>query len=75
MNFWTPCDESQHCYYQIYHGKRKCCNILNDKDGGAPFKDGECPFYKSKASDFSGGRRNAGSSEKASREAGTAEGG
>ena len=54
----TPCAESRHCYYQDYKGDGKYCRVLNpEKDGGAPFEDGKCAFYKKCESDFSGGLR------------------
>ena len=55
---WTPCAESQHCYYQEYRAEKRYCRILNPKKNGEPpFEDGKCKFYKSKESDFSGGRK------------------
>lgn len=44
---WTPCDESRPCAYNDFIGNKKGCNILNpSKDGGAPYPDGECSFWK-----------------------------
>ena len=56
MNSWTPCNELKHCYYEEWHGKTKCCRILQcNKDGGAPYAVGvKCSFYKKAEKSYSG---------------------
>ena len=63
MNYWTPCAESRHCYYNEFRGNNKqtFCRILNDKNGGPPYEDGKCPFYKKDEKSFSGRRNDDGS--------------
>lgn len=54
----TPCAELNRCYYEEWHfDKRldqnvKCCRVL-DSDK-APYKTGECPFYKNTKASYSG---------------------
>lgn len=68
---YMECFDNRKCFAKMVNpnGNQYCLHLV-----GEPYKPGECPYCKENRED-KGGRRNAGSSEKASGEARTAEGG
>ena len=57
MNYFIPCAETEHCFFQECKGKDKVvkyCRILNSKDGSAPYRPGKCAYFKRTENGISG---------------------
>lgn len=48
---WPECDDARPCRMQVSGREKVYCVGLTTKDKTPPYKPGECPFYKPKATE------------------------